>query len=189
VSKLNDVPASPQDGAPALEVAAVYRQYGSAVARWAARLGGPDLSVEDTVQDVFLVVSRRLGEFRGAAKLSTWLFGITEQTVRNWRRRQRWRRWFARLTGRIEDTVEAPHPTPIEALERRQATERFYEILDELPERHRTVLVLFEVEALSTQAIAELLGVKVAAVRVRLHRSRRDFRRRLAALEEQESRT
>src|SRR5262245_62237789 len=84
-----------------LDFDAVYREHGRTVARWAARLGGPGITVEDVVQDVFLVVSRRLHEFRGEAKLATWLFGITDRTVRNWRRRQRWRRLMRQLGNRI----------------------------------------------------------------------------------------
>jgi RNA polymerase sigma-70 factor (ECF subfamily) len=161
----------------------IYRQYGRTVARWAARLGGPQLSVEDMVQDIFLVVSRRLPGFRGDAKVSTWLFTITDQTIRNWRRRERWRRMVSRLTRHIEDTTDAMQPTPVEQTERHQAAERFYRILDEMPHRHRSLIVLFEIEAQSAEEIGQLMDVKAATVRVRLHRARADFLKRMAVLE------
>jgi RNA polymerase sigma-70 factor (ECF subfamily) len=154
---------------------AVYRGYGRLVARWAARLGGPEVSVDDVVQDVFLVVSRRLSDFRGDAKLETWLFRITEKTVRNARRQRRRRRWFARLTRRIEDEAPAPQRTPAEDRERREAADAFYRILETMPEKHRNVLVLHELEAMGAPEIAELLGMKVATVRVTLHRARALF--------------
>jgi len=159
---------------------AIYRGYARLVARWAARLGGPEISVDDVVQDVFLVVSRRLPEFRGEAKLTTWLFRVTEKTIRNVRRQRRRRTWFARLTRRIEETAPAPQPTPVEDRERREAADTFYRILETLPEKHRNVLVLHELEAMSALEIAELLGMKVATVRVTLHRARNAF---LAKLE------
>src|SRR6266404_2479783 len=59
----------------------VFRQHAAAVARWVAALGGPLLDVEDTVQEVFMVAHRRLSEFRGDAKVSTWLFQITRRVV------------------------------------------------------------------------------------------------------------
>jgi RNA polymerase sigma-70 factor (ECF subfamily) len=162
---------------------AVYRQYGRTVARWIARLGGPEIVVEDVVQEVFLAVSRQLPAFRRDAKVTTWLFAITRNIVGNWRRRERWRRRVSRLTARIADTTRATQPTPIENLERRQAGDRFYRILDAMPERHRTVLVLFEIEAQSAAEIGDLLNLKTATVRVQLHRARADFLRRMDALE------
>ena len=158
---------------------AVYHRYGRVVARWAARLGGPEVSVEDVVQDVFLVVSRRLPEFRGDAKLSTWLFRITDKTIRNARRQRRRRRcrrrWLARLTTGIEEAAPASQPTPAEDQERREAVDAFYRILETLPEKHRNVLVLHELEAMGAQEIADLLAMKVATVRVTLHRARQAF--------------
>jgi RNA polymerase sigma-70 factor (ECF subfamily) len=163
---------------------AIYRQHGRTVARWVARLGGPEIVVEEVVQEVFLAVSRQLPGFRGDAKLTTWLFTITRNTVGNWRRRERWRHLVSRLTARIADTTRAPQPTPIEEVERRQAGHRFYEILDAMPERYRTLLVLFEIEAQSATEIGELLNLKAATVRVQLHRARADFLKRMNALEE-----
>jgi RNA polymerase sigma-70 factor (ECF subfamily) len=168
-----------------LEFNAVYREFSPVVARWAARLGGPEVSVEDTVQDIFLVVSRRLSTFRGDAKLSTWLFGITLRTIGNWRRRRRWSKWFVRLTKQIENTAPALGLTPVENVERREGIARSYRILDAMPEKLRTTLLLFEAEGLPTHEIAKLLDVELATVRVRLHRGRREFLRRLSALEEQ----
>jgi RNA polymerase sigma-70 factor (ECF subfamily) len=172
-------PPIPAEGGQTRPFDAVYREFARVVARWAARLGGPAVSVDDVVQDVFLVVSRRLGEFRGDSKLTTWLFRITDKVVRNARRQRRRRRWLARLTTRIAEAVPAPQPTPLEQRERREAEREFYRILDELPEKQRKVLVLHELEAMGTGEIAELLGMKVATVRVALHRARSKFLERV----------
>src|SRR4051812_33481472 len=72
----------------------VYRAHVQDVARWAARLGGPRTDVEDVVQEVFLTVQRAMTEFRGDAKVETWLYRITQNVVRHRRRKERWRRWL-----------------------------------------------------------------------------------------------
>ena len=77
-----------------LDFDAVYQAHAQTVARWAARLGGPGVDVEDITQEVFLVADRRLREFRQQSQLSTWLFSITAKIVANDRRRRRFRRWW-----------------------------------------------------------------------------------------------
>ena len=153
-------------------VAELYDRYASQVERWARRLGGPGLDPEDLLHDIFLVVLRRRHEFRGEAKLSTWLFRITQKVVR-WRRRNAAvRRW---LWGRHGEDVAEAHarvPTPVEELERREQSLRLYAALDRLPEKYRTVLVLFALEGLPGEEIAALLDTDPNTVWVRLHRAR-----------------
>ena len=170
----------------------LYREHAATVARWAARIGAPGMDVDDIVQEVFLVVNRRLGEFRGDAKISTWLFRITENTVRNWRRKQHVRRLLRRGDDdSLAADVPSLRPTPVEEIEHRQNADAVYRILDRMPERYRTVIILFEIEEMSTEQIAELLAMKAGTVRVWLHRARADFlrlqgkeeRRRAAELE------
>lgn len=148
-----------------------YRAYAQMAVRWARQLGGGAIDVEDAVQEIFMVVSRRLPSFRGEAQFSSWLFEITRKVVANHRRRQRWRFW--RSSSR-NDLANAPSHlrNPLDELERQQTGALFDQTLDTLPERYRTVLVLFEIEELSTQAIADLCHLKVATVRVQLHRAR-----------------
>jgi len=159
----------------AVDVALLYRAHERTVMRWAARLGGPDIDVEDVVQDVFLVARRRLGSFEGRGSLKTWLFRTTEKIVLAARRKGRLRRWLARSGEAATATMGAARPTPGEALERDREIRDVYRILDRLPERQRRVLVLFELEGLSTQEIAGLVGARVATVRVWLFRARARF--------------
>jgi RNA polymerase sigma-70 factor (ECF subfamily) len=165
--------ADPPAAAAPASFEEAYRGYAQCTARWARNLGGADIEVEDVVQEVFLVVSRRLRDFRGQARFSSWLFEITRKTVANHRRRHRWRFWIGR--GDSADQRATPADDPDSQLERRQAADLFYRALDRLREPYRTVLVLFEVEGMSTQAIAELCGTKVATVKVQLFRARERF--------------
>jgi RNA polymerase sigma-70 factor (ECF subfamily) len=151
-----------------------YRSYAQDAARWARHLGGATIDVEDVVQDVFLVVIRRLASYRGDARFTTWLFEITRKVVANHRRRQRWRFW---RTGTREELANLPSHLrdPLAELERQQAGALFYRALDKLPEKYRTVLVLFEIEGLSTHEIADLCHLNWSTVKVQLHRARDRF--------------
>jgi RNA polymerase sigma-70 factor (ECF subfamily) len=173
---------SPDKTAPAPEVQTafdlddVYRSHSGDVARWVGHLGGPAADVDDLVHEIFLVVDRRLPEFRGEAKLTTWLYRITERVVRGRRRNDRIRRWLGRT--RRDDMERALSPTqltPIEELERRRAVATVYRILDRLPEKYREALILFELEGASGEEIAALTGRKLATVWVHLHRARTRF--------------
>jgi RNA polymerase sigma-70 factor, ECF subfamily len=150
----------------------LYQTYEPSVERWVRRLAGPGAEVEDLVHDVFLVALRRRHEFRGDAKLSTWLFRITERIVRKrfFRRRVR---GFLNLVFRDNTIALAPaSPTPLEELERRQQCGLLYAALDRLPEKYRTPVIMFDIDGRSAAEVATLLGIKTNAVWVRVHRAR-----------------
>src|SRR6185436_13244060 len=165
------VPAAVRSPAATPPFDAVYREHVQAVARWAARLGGHDIDIEDTVQEIFLTVSRRLADFRGEAQVTSWLYAISRKTGANQLRRQRWRRWLAgpRTLRAVAVTATSPSPGPEAELVHRQACERFDRILRGLPEKYRSVLVLFELEDLSTKQIAGLCALKLCMVWYGVH--------------------
>src|SRR5215468_8530803 len=80
---------------PPLDAAQLFEQHADTVAGWASRLGGPAVDVEDVVQEVFVIVHRRLERFRGNANITTWLYGITANIVYQQRRKAKRRRWFS----------------------------------------------------------------------------------------------
>ena len=173
-----------------LDVAALYRSHGGAVARWAARLAGPGLEVEDLVQEVFLIAQRKLAGFRGEASPARWLYRITERVVWHRRRKQRreqsrWHRLF--FGADVVDPGELPSgdPSPLDVAQSRQSAALFYRALEGVNERHRAVFILFELEELSGAEIAALEGVAVGTVWVWLHRARTKFLDQLARLEAQ----
>jgi len=165
---------APATFSPPASFQEAYRDHAQTAARWARQLGGSDIDVEDVVQEVFLVVSRRLSSFRGEARFSSWLFEITRKTVANHRRRQRWHFW---RSGNEESLASAPSHEldPAAELERRQTVALFYRALDRLPDKYRTVLVLYEIEGLSTQEIADLRELNLSTVKVQLSRARERF--------------
>ncbi|MGC4119512.1 MAG: sigma-70 family RNA polymerase sigma factor [Myxococcales bacterium] len=156
----------------ALEPGELYARHAATVGRWARRLGGPGIDAEDVVQEVFVLVHLKLRQFRGEAGVETWLFRITLNEVNRQRRRRR-PGLLARLgLGKEAEQVAAPEALPGEELERRQDVERLYRALDQLPEKQRTALILFELEELAGKQIAELMGIEPANLWVVLHRGR-----------------
>jgi RNA polymerase sigma-70 factor (ECF subfamily) len=150
----------------------LYDRYAPQVERWVRRLAGPRFDAEDLLHDVFLVVWRRHHEFRDEAKITTWLFRITAQVVRWRRRNDTLRSWLLGQHGHALAEATQRGPTPVEDYERREESLRLYAALDRLPEKYRTVLVLFALEDSAGEQIAALLGIDINTVWVRLHRAR-----------------
>ena len=173
-------PAGPS-AAPTFSV--VYAEHAATVARWAARLAGPSADVEDITQEVFVVVSRRLPEFRGQSRMSTWLFGITAKVAANERRRRKLRQWWFRLVPGAGEDAPAGGEGSLAELEKRERRVLFHRALDRLSERHRRALVLFELEELSVDEVAAHLALKPGNVRVLLHRARAAFLKSMVACE------
>ncbi len=150
----------------------LYDAYAADVMRWARRLAGPTADVEDMVHDVFVIALQRAFTFQGGATMRTWLFRITHHVVRN-----RTRRSFLRgiLLHRRQDEMAAAQAvpaTPHQELERREEHARLYRALDRLSDNYRTAIILYDIDGLSSDEVAELTGVSVGTVWVRLHRGR-----------------
>jgi RNA polymerase sigma-70 factor (ECF subfamily) len=158
-----------------LDLDAVYRRYAETVSRWVKRLCGPR-DAQDVLHEVFLVVQRRLPDFRGECALTTWLYSITVRVVVDRRKKEKWRRLLWRRAEGELRTEHAPVETPLGAALREQATRSVYSILDGMSERDRTLLILFEIEGLSARRIASILESSENSVWVGLHRARERFR-------------
>lgn len=156
-----------------LELAAVYRRHFKDVCRWAGALGGPGIDVDDIAQEVFLVVSRKLPDFRGDDPTS-WLYGITVRMVRGAKRRAWWRSVLS-VGAAIPEDAPHPGPTPDELAERRGRERGLYELLGKMSEKRRVAFALFEIAGYSAEEIARLEGVPAATVRTRLLHARKDF--------------
>lgn len=168
-----EVEAEPDRAVPAFDE--VYSRHFSTVYRFVARLmGGGD--VEDAVQEVFLVVHRRLPEFRGDAKVTTWLFRIAYHVVQAKQRKLRLNRALVSALS-VFQTQEQRHP----ALAAEQARQ-VQAALSALSLKKRSVLVLHEIEGWSGPQIAEALAIPIDTVYTRLHHARKDFRKQYERL-------
>lgn len=165
----------PEAAAKNLGFDAIYETWFHEVTRWARAFGGLDADLEDLVQEVFIVVRRKLDRFDGE-NLPGWLYRITQRTVSDYRRRA----WFRRFwqPPNFEALVD-PGLSPLEAAERRQAERTLMEALSHMSATHRSAFILFEIEGYSGEEIARLENVPVKTVYTRLHYARRDFLSRL----------
>jgi RNA polymerase sigma-70 factor (ECF subfamily) len=166
--------------AAALEELVIRHQ--ERVYRLALRLSGDPSDAADVLQETFLSVCRHLGDFRGAARFSTWLYRIATNAALM-HRRARARRPTESLerflpsfdgAGRHTATPEALQTVchVEEMLDRKALAERAREGLERLPAGHRAAFVLRDLEELPTAEVAEILGLAPAAVRQRVHRAR-----------------
>lgn len=155
-------------------VADVYREHGDFV--WASlqRMGVRDADLQDQLQEVFVVVHRRLGDFEGRSALTTWLFGICLRVVAGYRRKLARRKEQGYET--LPDVVdEGEERDPEQSAARQQARARLAKVLDDMDVDKRAVLVMFEVESLSCDEIAQMLAVPVGTIYSRLHAARAQF--------------
>lgn len=158
----------------------------------AVRLLGDPEEARDVAQNVFLQVYRRLGQFEGRSSLKTWIYRVTVNQSHNrrrfWQRRRRDREEpLHELTGsRLARLADArPAASPFEETRRRERARRVQEGLLRLGFDHRTVLVLREIEGMSCEEIAGVLGVAEGTVKSRLARAREALRRQLVGLVEE----
>lgn len=154
----------------------VYDDHFRFVWRSLRRLGVREADIDDSVQEVFVVVHRKLAEFEGQSKMTTWLFGISMNVAREHRRRA-----VVRLEVATAESVMSSHEDPRAdvgaAAERHQRQALLEQLLDELPEEQRTVFVLFELEGMSGLEIGELVNIPVGTVHSRLRLAREAFHR------------
>jgi RNA polymerase sigma-70 factor (ECF subfamily) len=139
-------------------------------------VGVPDAAMDDVVQEVFLVVHRKLGEFEGRSTLRTWLSGIVRRVVADHVRKR-----GNQATGQesVEDHPFESLEDPAAEIERRAAVRLVSALLEKMSEAHREVFLLYELEQLTTREIAELTRSNENTVQTRLKAARRTFQRGL----------
>jgi RNA polymerase sigma-70 factor (ECF subfamily) len=149
----------------------LFRDWAPVVLRWCKSLGGPKVDAEDAAHDVLVTALTRLPTLREAARFDAWMFGITRRVLTGHRRTAWVRGWIPGFTPDVPDSAEGPNAR----IERNQTGARVQAILERLPEDHREILVLCDLEERSDEAAAALLGVAVGTAKSRLRRARERF--------------
>jgi RNA polymerase sigma-70 factor (ECF subfamily) len=155
----------------------LVRVYQHRVFGVAARMLGNGAEAEEVAQEVFLRVHRSIGEFRGEAKLSTWLYAITSRlclTRLGAGERRFWCEGEETLVRLRNGGMD-----PVAALERSEVEAALHRAIAELPEERRIVVILRDLEGLSYEEIAGALDLPVGTVRSRIHRGRLDLKEKL----------
>jgi RNA polymerase sigma-70 factor (ECF subfamily) len=147
-----------------------------------------DEEARDAVQEAFVSAFRGISSFEGSSLLGTWLhrIAVNASLMRLRSKKRRPEESIDELLPTFKDDGHAQieprdfSPTALQMVETRETREFVRDCIDRLPEMHRVVLLLRDIEEMDTSEAAEVLGVSEGVVKVRLHRARHALRRLLA---------
>jgi RNA polymerase sigma-70 factor (ECF subfamily) len=165
----------------------VYVSYEKPVYNYVLRMVKDGSLAEDITQDVFVKVYQNLANFRGDAKLSTWIYQIATNTYLDYFRSAAHKK--ESMTDHLDDDGmddsihgEAEKVLTIdEQLVKSEMSACVHEFVNKLPEDYRAVIVLHDLQGLKNREIADILGCSLDTVKIRLHRARKKFRTTCAA--------
>lgn len=166
-----------------LTVEALYDAYADYVYKSLRRLGVVEANLPDALQEVFVVVHRRLGEFHAHAHVKQWIFVIALRVARNYRRAlvRRKPEREALAAGVDPDSLAAERSDgPFERAAQAEKIRLFHSLLETLDDDKREVFVLAELEQMSVPEIADTLSLNVNTVYSRLRAARQGFERALS---------
>lgn len=162
----------------------VVERYGSRVLNTCLGMLRSEQDAEDATQEVFVQVYERRAQFRGEARLSTWIYRITVNLCLARQRQARRQKRFAFLTSLWRDDGTLLHDAPDYAhpgilAERREEAVLLFRALDTLPAKQRAAFALTYVEGLPQAEVASILETSVGAVESLLQRAKQRLRQEL----------
>ena len=161
----------------------IYTEFRPKIHRFLVGMVG-EYEAEDLTQEVFIKVNRALETFRGESELSTWIYRIATNTALDRLRSPSFQRTEQKSAANpavpdvesenddIDHQIEEKAPLVEHQVDRQAMNECILGFVNSLPQTLRTVLVLSEFEDLSNNVIADILGVTLDTVKIRLHRAR-----------------
>lgn len=156
----------------------IYEAHFDFVWRVARRLGVSEAALDDAVQDVFIVVHRRLNDFEGRSSMKSWIYAITRRVAKDHRRRV-----SRKDRGKVpadETLIDGSGQSPAANAEKSEAVALLYKLLDQLDEDKREVFVLADLCEMTVPEIAESIGVNTSTIYSRLRAARAAFDRLVA---------
>jgi RNA polymerase sigma-70 factor, ECF subfamily len=192
---MSHLPATLDDSADDAVLVARLRQRDAAAFEQLVRTEGPrmlavakrflqnDDDAADAVQEAFVSAYRSIGNFAAESKLSTWLHRVVVNAALM-RLRSRKRKPEVSIESLLPQFLADGHqakssvkwPETSQLLERRETLELVRRLIDRLPDGYREVILIRDIDGLSTEETANLLGLTNSAVKVRLHRARQALR-------------
>lgn len=178
-----DLASQPADTA----VPRLVEEHGAKLYHLALKFCGHPEDAEDLVQQVFMLAFRKWGQFKGDAAPTTWLYTIAARQCQRSRRRRsgeprRFESMEELLPSKERQVVDLPAnaESPLDATMRHEAIEALEQEIGRLPTPMRMPLVLKDIVELPVADVAQILGLKPATVKTRVHRARLMLRRALA---------
>ena len=167
-----------------LDFSAIHERWFDEVSRWIRAMGGPEADREDLVQDVFLIVHRRLPDFDGD-NLAGWLYQIARHRVRDFRRLL-WVKHLLMGSVPLPENLAKEGASPAETLETDEKRATLERLLGKLNDSERAALVLFEIDGYNGEEIAEIQDVPLNTVWARIHNARKKLKGWLAKIDSRE---
>lgn len=167
-----------------LDVGALFDAHAPYLCRVVQRLTGSNEAAEDIVQEVFILAWNRREELEDRRGIRTWLYRVAVNHVRHGRRSfARYHTVLDRYKRRVDVVGADGRPSaPDEVAERQQRGAMIQACVQKLSDKQREVFVLYELEELEGNEIAEILDVPVNTVWSRLRLARAAFRKQWSAL-------
>jgi len=156
----------------------IYEDYYPKILQYVKRMVGSQ-DAEDIAQDIFDKVNRGLKGFQAKSKLSTWIYRIATNTVIDRSRSASFKHAADHTVH--EDSVDHEaqsllpvHKPPVtdQVVIQKEMSDCVNEFIDDLPSDYKSVIVLSDIEGLTNMEIAEILGISIDNVKIRLHRAR-----------------
>lgn len=126
---------------------------------------------EDAVQDSFIRALDRIGQLRPGSRFGPWFYRVLRSTCLNLRRRE-----SLRSHSEVPETAQSGYD-PHREFERREARARVLDALEQLPERQRTAVMMYDLEGYDHADIAKILEIAVGTSRANLHHGRQALRK------------
>jgi len=156
----------------------LVRRHEKAIFNVVYRMLGDYDDAAETAQEVFLSAYRAIGQFRGDANFSTWLYRIAlnHASTRRKSTNSRQRRLVPIDDTELVDDVELG---PAETLEKKEIRQRVQRALNELQPEDAMVILLRDLQDIAYEDVARVLNIPVGTVKSRLHRARKELAERL----------
>jgi RNA polymerase sigma-70 factor (ECF subfamily) len=141
------------------------------------------VEVDDISQEVFLAAVKGLDRFKGSSSLKTWLYQIARNKVIDYYRKK-----SRQMSEELEDadSFASDHNGPQELLLAHEQKELIRKALQELPSKHREILILKEIEGMKEEEIAKVLEIRPGTVKSRIYRARTAFAKIFSRFDQEE---
>ena len=151
-----------------------------AVYRWALTFARDPDEADEITQETFVLVHRRLGQYRGESAVEGWVYLITRRVALQRRRKDRRRQFLSAKSFPIGESVYNTDPGA--RVDRERVAEFIRYFFTTLPPRQREVFDLVDLQGHDPAEVAEMIGVKAGTVRASLFKARASIRERLLEL-------
>ncbi len=153
----------------------IYDQYYQKVRNYILHTVRNDWLADDLVQETFIRVNDNLENLRDPVKLQAWIFRIAHNLCQDYFRQQG-KSANLGIKEVSEETVPSKAPTTQKELEQGQMRKCVFGLVNRLPESLRSVIILSDVSEFNQKEIAEIMGITVENVKIRLHRARKKLK-------------